>query len=242
MAFQGDPTLRGVFPGVLPAKDDAWGFVALDGEWEGWSRLQRRTVPRGYQLIVPGRNADISAGIAIGHMHTPLQNLVEAAREAEKAAKREYRDKKSGAFAAQLFKRSGEILRWGARWSDDAVKLADLFGQLTDDEKLSAKFPYALAANLRPYPQTPHPTLEAKPKPFRIESANGFDPLEVFAREFEHVLRQQSDDKWRSADVNNEASTFRTLAQTYLKECHHRGLDDFLGPFLTTTFIRRASD
>jgi CRISPR-associated protein Cmr2 len=241
MAFQGDPALRGVFPGVLPAKDDAWGFVGLDGDWEGWSRLQRRTVPRGYQLIVPGKNADISAGIAIGHMHTPLQNLVEAAREAEKAAKREYRDKKGGAFAVQLFKRSGEILRWGARWSDDAVKLADFFGQLTDDKKLSAKFPYALAANLRPYAQTPHPTLEAKPKPFRIEPVNGFDPQQVFAREFEHVLRQQSDEKWRKAKPT-EAKELQSLAQTYLQECGHRGLDDFLGPFLTTTFIRKASD
>jgi CRISPR-associated protein Cmr2 len=244
MAFQGDPALRGVFPGVLPAKDDAWGFVALDGDWEGWSRLQKRTVPRGYQLIVPGKNADVSAGIAIGHMHTPLQSLVEAAREAEKAAKRAKEKGGYGksAFAVHLYKRSGEVLRWGARWSDDAVKLADFFGQLTDDKKLSAKFPYALAANLRPYAQTPHPTLEAKPKPFRIEPVNGFDPQQVFAREFEHVLRQQSDDKWRSADVNNEASTLRTLAQTYLKDCDHRGLDDFLGPFLTTTFIRKASD
>ena len=244
MAFQGDPALRSVFPGVLPAKESAWGFVGLDGDWEGWSRLQKRTVPRGYQLIVPGRNADISAGIAIGHMHTPLQNLVEAAREAEKAAKR---DKKKGgygksAFAVHLYKRSGEVIRWGARWSDGAVRLADLFGQLTDDRKLSAKFPYALAANLRPYAQTPHPTLEAKPKPFRIEPVNGFDPQQAFAREFEHVLRQQSDDNWRSADVNNEASALRTLAQTYLKECNYRGLDDFLGPFLTTTFIRKASD
>lgn len=255
MAFRGDPDLWRCFDNspefeigksdspVLPARVDGWGFVAINGEWEGWSRLQKRTLPRGYQLIVPGRNADISAGIAIGHMHTPLQNLVEAARQAEKAAKR---DKEKGgygksAFAVHLYKRSGEVLRWGANWSDDAVKLADLFGRLTDEKKLSAKFPYALAANLRPYSETPHPKLEATPKPFRIEPVNGFNPQQVFPREFEHVLRQQSDENWRKAD-SNEAREFQTLAQNYLAQCDRRGLDDLLGPFLTTSFIRKASD
>ena len=255
MAFRGDPELWRCFDNssefeigksnspVLPARVDGWGFVAINGEWEGWSRLQKRTLPRGYQLIVPGGNTDISAGIAIGHMHTPLQNLVEAARQAEKAAKR---DKEKGgygksAFAVHLYKRSGEVIRWGAQWSDHAVKLSDLFSHLTQDKRLSAKFPYTLAANLRPYAETPHPKLESDSKPFRIEAVNGFDPHQVFAREFEYVLRRQSDEKWR-VENRDEANELQSCAIKYLRDCDRRGLDDFLGPFLTTTFIRKASD
>src|SRR5439155_1222754 len=78
MAFRGDPKLDDKFPGVLRAADQQWGFVAINGEWDGWERWQRRFLKRGYHLLVPGGRADISAGIAIGHMHSPLQNLVEA--------------------------------------------------------------------------------------------------------------------------------------------------------------------
>ncbi len=243
MAFRGDPALRSVFPGVLPAKDDAWGFVAIDGEWDGWSRLQQRTWLRGYQLIVPGGNADISAGIAIGHMHTPLQNLVEAARQAEKAAKRgkEHKGYGKSAFALHLYKRSGERIQWGARWEEGAIRVADTFSRLTGEKKLSAKFPYALAANLRPYAATPQPRLEASTKLFRIETVNGFDPQQVFAREFAYVLRQQSDEKWRKENPA-EAKSLQTMGENYLRDCEGRELDDFLGPFLTTTFIRKASD
>jgi hypothetical protein len=243
MAFRGDPGLSKVFPGALRAKDDAWGFVALDGGWEGWSRLQRASLPRGYQLIVPGKNADISAGIAIGHMHTPLQNLVEAARQAEKDAKRDTEQGGYGksAFAVHLYKRSGEVVRWGAKWGDSAIEVADCFSQLTEERKLSGRFTYALARNVRFYEATPHPNLDASQRSFRIGPVDGFDAETVLLQEFASVLRKQSDQQWLQ-DHSEEAASFRALAARYLGSCAGRRLDDFLGPFLTTTFIHKGAD
>ena len=219
MAFRGDPDLPNVFEGALNAKTDQWGFVGLDGDTDIFRRT-KRFVPRGHPLVVPGQNADISAGIAIGHMHSPLQNLVEAARQAEKRAKQEYG---KAAFAISLFKRSGETTEWGAKWDSHAIDLADCFAESSGDGKpLSAKFPYALAGLLRPY------AIDAE---FRIAKNNGFDPFAVFTAEFAHVVKQQG------RDVPDR---FSKLAGDYLNECANRRLDDFLGPFLTTTFINRG--
>lgn len=189
---------------------------------------------------MPGKYADTSAGIAIGHMHTPLQNLIEAARQAEKIAKRETEIGGYGksAFAVHLYKRSGEVIHWGSKWDDHAIILADQFAHLTEAGKLAAKFPYALAGALRPYAEV---ITAALPKPFgafHIGAHNGFEAVKVFGAEFDHALRQHSDDKWRKT----EGKAFADLAKSYLNDCHGRRLDDFLGPFLTTTFIRKAAE
>jgi CRISPR-associated protein Cmr2 len=253
MAFKGDPELCTVFPGVLdtrlrdsqgnplpPDRQLGWGFVAINGEWPGYSPRERKLFPRGYQLLVPGKNADISAGIAIGHMHTPLQNLVEAARQAEKIAKREApAGYCKAAFAVHLYKRSGEIVHWGAKWEDHAIKLADRFGELTEAGKLTAKFVYALAAALRPYIGQFTAHLPADRDDFRLRPVNGFDPFKVFSAEFVYALRQHSDEKWRKTEASD---SFATLANTFLRQCAGRRLDDFLGPFLTATFIRKRAD
>jgi CRISPR-associated protein Cmr2 len=223
MAFRGDPNLRTEFPGALDIGEQA-GFVGLDADAEIFSRT-KRFVPRGYPLIVPGNRADLSAGIAIGHMHSPLQNLVEAARAAEKRAKKD--EKKGGygkaAFAVSLFKRSGETIQWGAKWDSHAIELAQCFTDNSGEGKpLSAKFPYALARLLRAY---------AIDDTFRIVPNNGFDPFDVFPAELAHCVKQQG-----KGDLN----TFEELAEEYLGDCENRRLDDFLGPFLTTTFITRG--
>jgi len=222
LAFRGDPQLHAVFEGALDIGDQK-GFVGLTREAEKGKRL-RRFIPIGYPLLVPGMNADLSAGIAIGHMHSPLQNLVEAAREAEGRAKKDY-DK--SAFAISLFKRSGETIRWGAKWDDQAIELSNEFTRLSDGDNppLSARFPYALARLLRAY---------AIGNDFTIESKNGFNPLEVFPAEFAHCIRQQGEGNLKAL------KDFQKLAEKYLGECKGRKIEDFLGPFLTTTFINRG--
>ncbi len=226
MAFRGDPHLHTVFGGALDIGDQR-GFVGLTRDVEKRKRL-RRFVPIGHTLLVPGMRADISAGIAIGHMHAPLQNLVEAARAAEKHAKKEYRDKKAGigAFAIVVFKRSGETVQWGAKWDSQAIELAGQFEQLSAGEKppLSALFPYALVRCLRPY---------ALDDSFRITRQNGFDPFDVFPAEFAHCVRQHG---------QNVPKTFEERAEAYLNQCENRRLDDYLGPFLTTAFINRGEE
>jgi len=223
MAFCGDPILPNVFPGAL-ADGCQPGFVAIDGDWEGWKRSEKRFLKRGFHLLVPGPNADLSAGIAIGHIHAPLQNLVEAARNAEKRAKDTKKGYGKSAFAISLFKRSGETIQWGAKWDSKAIALTKEFTALSDGDKptLSAKFSYALARLLRAY---------AIGNDFTITKKNGFNPFEVFPAEFEHCIKQQGPDA---------PDTFRQTACDYLKQCENRRLDDFLGPFLTTTFINRG--
>jgi CRISPR-associated protein Cas10/Cmr2 subtype III-B len=232
MAFRGDPQLHDTFKGALEAKEGQWGFVGLNADAEIFQRI-KRFVPRGYPLIVPGQNADLSAGIAIGHMHAPLQNLVEAARRAEKRAKKEYRDQEKGigAFAISLFKRSGETIQWGAKWDTAAIKLAEEFTTLTEDEKLSGRFPYALAELLGKY-DTPIQK-NGKLEPFRIEATPDFDAIAVIRKDLEHVTRQPQQGK-------NVPLSFVEIANQYLEDCRGHRLDDFLGPFLTTTFINRG--
>ena len=218
MAFRGDPQLHTMFDGALNIGDQK-GFVGLTRDAEKLKGLRRFT-PVGYPLIVPGMHADISAGIVIGHMHSPLQNLVEAARVAEKRAKKDYG---KAAFAVSLFKRSGETIQWGAKWESKAIALADSFADLSGaGNPLSAKFPYALARLLRAYAIDPE---------FRIVRSNSFDPFAVFRAEFAHVVKQQGRDV---------PDMFVPLANEYLDQCENRRLDDFLGPFLTTTFIQRG--
>lgn len=172
---------------------------------------------RGYPLMVPGLEADVSCGIAIGHFKHPLQALVREAQNAEKRAKNVY-DRKS--FAMSLMKRSGEVIHWGGKWDSSAIPLFDQFNQLSDDEAtLSGRFPYALADLLKSY------RLNAKTKP---------DPSfeEVIRKEFLHVLKRQSQGKLDESDM--------PLAKSYLSECVTNGRwEDFANLFLAATFINR---
>src|SRR5206468_7225804 len=76
MAFRGDPELWRCFDDTpdfvrerscspfLPGKAGQDGFISLNGAAPLWRRLRLRGfLPRGYTLLVPGRNVDISAGI-----------------------------------------------------------------------------------------------------------------------------------------------------------------------------------
>jgi hypothetical protein len=185
-------------------------------------------------------------GLAIGHMHSPLQNLVEAARRAEQLAKKA--PAKGGydrsAFVVSLFKRSGETIAWGANWDDSALGLAESFAELSsplslngqpEARILSAKFPYALAGLLRPYALVPGDRGE-----WRLTR----EVVPAFQQEFAHVCRQQvnRDLLKQHEALSRKFDDFRAAADSWLRQCLGRRLDDFLGPFLTTTFIRRGED
>ncbi|VVM05289.1 type III-B CRISPR-associated protein Cas10/Cmr2 [Methylacidimicrobium tartarophylax] len=221
-AFRGDPALPKEFEGVLEAVTEQWGFVGLDGRWP--ERQRNTPFPRGYHVLVPGQRADVSAGIAIGHMHSPLQIVVEAARAAEKRAKSHY---KRSAFAVSLFKRSGEILEWGANWDSGAIELLEQFASLTREKKLSGRFPYALASLLRRY----EPVEGAQRT--KIDSA-------LYSADLKFVATRQAAESFSPA----EREELLSLAGRYLENCgkEERQLNDFLGPFLTTAFLEDARD
>ncbi|QBG48944.1 type III-B CRISPR-associated protein Cas10/Cmr2 [Verrucomicrobia bacterium S94] len=170
----------------------------------------------GYPLMAPGLEADVSCGIAIGHCNHPLQALVREAQKAEKRAKNRY---ERAAFALSLVKRSGETLHWGGKWTSNALPLYLAFEQFSEDEKLSGRFPYALAELLKPYRLDAE---EKSPKSFR----------DVVWSEFCHVLYQQSDGRLSPRDL--------PLADGYLDHCvESNRWADFPNLFLAAAFINR---
>ena len=98
--------------------------------------------------LYPGSQCNLSCGIAIGHQNAPLQMLVKEAQRAEQRAKHGYG---RAALAISLYKRSGEIIEWGCKWDSNAISLMDRVTALTNADKLTGRFPYALAELLQPY-------------------------------------------------------------------------------------------
>lgn len=152
----------------LFADDVPEGFLRLkNGDWD---RGGRREAEPSWPLLVPGPRATVSVGIAIGHIREPLQDMVREAQAAEKRAKgpaeKEVFDRNENcnkwktnegwdrdALAVTLFKRSGETIRWGAKFDSPAFPLLELFQRHyrppvenpKQEMPISAKFPYRVA-------------------------------------------------------------------------------------------------
>ncbi|MGF1531112.1 MAG: type III-B CRISPR-associated protein Cas10/Cmr2 [Puniceicoccaceae bacterium] len=102
-------------------------------------------------FIVPGPRADISAGIAIGHIKAPLQDLIKAAQAAEKRAKHKYG---RAAVAVTLQKRSGEEVHWGSKWEVGGNRIGPfqfLEILLNMGSKISNRFSYKINSLLTTY-------------------------------------------------------------------------------------------
>ncbi len=210
-------TLRAVFRGDSAVPNQSNYALAI--QQDGFV-LERA----GYPLIVPGKAADVSTGLAVGHSNAPLQMLVREAHKAEKRAKREYG---KGALAVSIYKRSGEILEWGCKWDDEnkgrvALKLMKKMTGWSsgDDAPVSGRFPYALAELLSPYGLGRNNT---------IGDAN---LKEAILKEFAHVVQRQ-------ARNLREKEELLDLAGKWLAQTDGR-YDDFGKLFLVETFINRA--
>ena len=163
---------------------------------------------------------DVSCGIAVAHKKYPLQHIINEARLAEHRAKNEYA---RAAFSMSLMKRSGETIEWGAKWDE---KVWDLYRYYTEERrkgtksKISARFPYALAALLAPYSLND------------AQYDNG-KIMKLIAKELDHVLRQQvADDNVRSALADRSKAYLDILKAANDKE-------DFLKLYLAAAFIER---
>ncbi len=182
----------------------------------------------GHPLLLPGSRADVSAGLAFGHCQTPLQKLIQEARKAEHEAKHTYQ---KGAIAFTLYKRSGEIIKWGCKWDTDAAEgpqsknscqalaLLKYYAELCNrpqQERLSQRFPYALSTLLQPYQEKPFPGWQ-----------------DIYLQEFNHVLQQQG-----HRLPEKERQKFRTLAKSWLQQTCATP-DAFSKLFLTQAFIGR---
>ncbi len=175
--------------------------------------------PVKFHALVPGPASDVSAGIAIAHFKSPLQDAVKAARLAEKRAKRDAADGGLGrsAVAISLLKHSGEILEWGCKWGAQNAEEGSfgfrLLETLTDSlktGKLSTRFPHKLEGLLRPY------TDESASTTLDPAFAEGFE--DILALELEHCLTRDQGGK-----LPQDA---RDLFSGYWRETAGPGLSD----------------
>ena len=199
--------------------------VEVLGSNGGFVRL---TNPKGEQprwpLIVPGPSAEVSIGVAIGHCSSPLQGLVRAAEEAERDAKSLHG---RAALAVSLFKRSGEILKWGAKWESGALPLFRKFVELSAGEEpaLPNRFGYALGERLAPY----------RPTSRSVMDVEGFPTLEIVGRELAHVLKRQG------RALKEESASFDALCRAYLQSIpESRVFHDFPMLFHVANFVTRG--
>lgn len=243
-----------------------------------WLKTPRRNDPQ-WPLLVPGPRMTVSVGIAIGHIKEPLQDMVQEAQRAEKRAKAppqrlvfnrsplerhgqgEEWVRNEGwdrnALAVTLFKRSGEMIRWGARFDSAAFDLLDFYRQHyrppwgDPDAKtaIAGRFPYRLAQLLEPYGLTESITPQLK---------------EIILREVEFVINRQT---LTDADAPQPAkdSSFPVFHRQDLLQMCSRYLDEladfswqrpgqamptkasgtigeFVNLFLLEAFIRRQAD
>lgn len=161
-----------------------------------------------------GETPDASAGIAIAHVKSPLQDLIREAQRAEKRAKNVL---DRSAFSISLMKRSGEISHWGAKWDKGGPALYTKISSAMADRKLSAKFPHRVCQLLDPY-VTIRTGLGGQ------TDLDGFDAAEVIRREFAHALSRQSESDWRKdneremlAALNAYLTNLGTDPQTLLR-------------------------
>lgn len=188
-----------------------------------------------------------SAGIAVGHRKTPLQDVVIAAQAAEHRAKHVY---KRDAVALSVFKRSGEILEWGCDWDSNGLNVFKLLREIVNQDSdkndgiakgklLSGRFPYKLAALLEPYGF----------KNGKQDEANLKEMQGVINEEFDFALERSLLANAEKDDAKIKIKKLKEYARCYLETLFASRVKDgetldprpadFLTVFLCETFIDR---
>ena len=147
-------------------------------------------------LSLPRTIADVSAGIAIAHFKSPLQDVVRAAQAAERRAKNPKGLNRS-AVAITLMKRSGEITEWGCKWEQLGLEAYFAMLDALQNGVVSAKFPHRIIELVDRY-QTDEPE-----KLGGTKSADGFDQVvtEVLEREIGTAAERQKGPNYSRAGV-----------------------------------------
>jgi hypothetical protein len=242
-AFRGEPEVLNALTGawrVRPSGSEKDNTAQLfQCEQPGFIQLERTLRQKGFALegepgkfaaMVPGPAADASVGIAIAHFKSPLQDVVRAAQDAEKRAKKELG---RSAVAVTLFKRSGETIEWGCKWAGGGLELYRAIADALNAKKLSAKFPYRAAELLLPYlTETSQLTRESQ----SLAAVEGFDKelREIVRREFGTALSQQTPLKGDEKKALTDAVARKLEA--YLQHLEERFAD------VESKFQKRLSD
>jgi len=192
-------------PGFLIRLDDA----QKPADQRHFADGEGRPIP----FLVPGPAADCSVGLAIAHFKSPLQDVVRAAQDAEKRAKKQLG---RSAVAVTLFKRSGETIEWGCQWDSCGLDVYDAVMKAMAAGAVSSKFPHRVVELLDGYLTESSP-LAAK----SLEPLQDFPVVDVALREFRHALDRQGQDKKsgeyaRLAEFAREEPQEKALLKNYL--------------------------
>lgn len=138
---------------------------------------------------------DASAGIAIAHFKSPLQDIVRAAQIAEKRAKRklEHGGFDRGAAAVTIYTRSGETIEWGCKWKSGGLELYYKIIAALEGGEISVKFAHRVVELLAPY-------LNQRTALTKAVAAPGFEEVvdEIIQCEFAAVCNRQRGSAWTS--------------------------------------------
>jgi CRISPR/Cas system-associated protein Cas10 (large subunit of type III CRISPR-Cas system) len=190
-AFALQCALRGEIPQGCPraVREKLEGLFEFFPDAAGFLRCRNagkdETLRPNWPLMVPGNRATASVGIAIGHVRSPMQDTIQAARDAESAAKAVTG---KSAFCLSVLKRSGEAADFVARWQSG---VAGVWAELeTNPDQLTGRFPYRFLQLIRPL-------LSCS----RKDSDKGWEPrwtgdlMRSVEAELCHVHYQQSESK-----------------------------------------------
>jgi len=184
---------------IYSGGDDVLALVPADAALECASALRQSfrdatSTISGIDPQAPGEiiHPDASAGIAIAHIRSPLQDLVRSARAAEKRAKKIVG---KPAFSITLLKRSGEITEWGARWDHGGLDLFEAIDHRLAHSRLSSRFPHRVCQLLSPY-LTSGSGLGQQADALAVETARDLTTLE-----FLHAIRRHSPDGDRAENL-----------------------------------------
>jgi len=202
-----------------------------------------------WPFIVPGPRATASVGIAVGHVRSPMQDTIQAARDAEQQAKKHYgRD----AFCLRILKRSGEALEIGGHWRDTDPQLADpAKPNQTEEHRLSITRRHprlVLIESLITHLATPITSGVSGRLPYQLGQLLrplGLDAIlpplaRVLRAETHHVLQRQAE----NLREHNEQAFIRLQNQTdkfleSLARSPNTRVRDYLNPFLAAAWLAK---
>lgn len=221
--------LRALFSGEIAFEDGiAFGDVRR-ATWRvrfGNSKTTGYLWLNGAPLLTMGPTATASVGIAIGHYLQPLDLVLQAMRQAERAAKEVYG---RNALCVHLIKRSGEEVRVGGRWlypdvSQDTVTLMMDFYRLLREGKLAMRLAGAVSEEAR--------TLAHLPK-------------EAQRAELKRLLKRHSEGTMDNEERNNLVECLTALSSaldTHADKVGKSGLEQMADWLLLVRFLARGGE
>ncbi len=145
-----------------------------------------------WPLMVMGPEATASVGVAIGHVRSPMQDTIQAARDAEHAAKSV---PGKGAFSVSILKRSGESAQFSSRWESGVAGVWEELSSGVLDQ--TGRFAYRYLQLIRPLLAS-----TATKNDGGWENRWTPDLKNSLEAELRHVLKQQANQSPADAESN----------------------------------------